>query len=154
LKARLRRPSIDDGGSAIIEFIFVAVLVLIPLVYLVVAVATIQRSSLAVANAAREAGRAFGTAEDGADATGRAQVAARLALGDQGVNEPVDLRYVTAGESCDSTPIVPLLVPGTVFTICVERSFGLPGVPSIVTGRGVRTVGKYVVHIDDYRAVN
>jgi hypothetical protein len=35
--------------------------------------------------------------------------------------------------------------------ICVERSFGLPGVPSILSGRGVTTIGKYVVHVDDYR---
>jgi len=37
-----------DDGTAIIEFVFVAIVVLLPLVYLIAAVATVQRSSLAV----------------------------------------------------------------------------------------------------------
>lgn len=50
---------IGDAGNAVIEFVFVAVLILIPLVYFVVAVASVQRSSVAVTHAAREAGRAL-----------------------------------------------------------------------------------------------
>ena len=46
----------DDGGSAIIEFVFVAVIVLVPLVYLIAAVATVQRTQVAVTQAARDAG--------------------------------------------------------------------------------------------------
>jgi Flp pilus assembly protein TadG len=149
--ARVATGDSADGGSAIIEFVFIAVLVLVPLVYLIVAVATVQRSSLAVTNSAREAGRAFATSDSDAAAPVRAQVAARLAMADQGITEPVDLRYRPAGASCDAAQITAHLVPGAVFTICVERSFALPGVPSILAGRGVTTVGKYVVHIDDYR---
>lgn len=143
----------SDQGTAIIEFVFIAVLVLVPLVYLIVAVATVQRSSLAVTNSAREAGRAFATSDSDAQAPARALVAARLAMADQGITEPIDLRYVAAGASCDSAQIAAHLVPGAVFTICVERSFALPGVPSILDGRAVTTVGKYVVHVDDYRTV-
>jgi hypothetical protein len=141
----------SDQGSAIVEFVFVAIVVLVPLVYLIVAVATVQRSSLAVTNAAREAGRAFATSDSDASAQERAAVAARLALADQGVTEPVDLRYVAVGAECDSAEIEPQLTPGAVFTICVERSFALPGIPSVLAGRGVTTVGKYVVHVDDWR---
>ena len=76
-----RRPSGDDG-SAIIEFVFVALVVLLPLVYLIVAVAVVQHSQLTVTNAAREAGRAFATSPDAASAPGRAAAAVRIALGD------------------------------------------------------------------------
>ena len=50
-------------GNAIIEFVFVAVMVMVPLVYLVVAVAVVQRNQLAVTQAARDAGRAFATSD-------------------------------------------------------------------------------------------
>jgi Flp pilus assembly protein TadG len=151
VRARLGSDS-AERGTAIIEFVFVAVLVMVPLVYLIVAVAVAQRSSLAVTNAAREAGRAFATADTERDALARAQVAARLAMADQGVSDGPIVRYVAAGTSCDAAAIVPQLTPRTKFTVCVTRSFGLPGVPSILTGRGITTVGAYEVHIDDFRA--
>ena len=42
-----------------VEFVFLAVVLLVPLVYLVITVARIQAGSLAVEQAAREASRAF-----------------------------------------------------------------------------------------------
>jgi Flp pilus assembly protein TadG len=143
----------QDRGSAIIEFVFVAVLVMVPLVYLIVAVATVQRSSLAVSTAAREAGRAFATADSTADGRQRALTAARLADADQGFTDEPQLRYVAAGAGCDAAQISPQLVPGAEFTICVRRTMTLPAVPSVLSGRGITTVGEYVVHVDDYRSV-
>jgi hypothetical protein len=35
----------------------------------------------------------------------------------------------------------------------VIRHSALPGVPSVLAGRGVTSIGKYVVHIDDFRTV-
>ena len=93
LVARLEMVVRDDDrdrGSAIIEFVFVAILVLVPLVYFVVAVASVQRSTLAVTQAAREAGRAFATANSTAEGVERARAAVRLALADQGL--PDDAR--------------------------------------------------------------
>lgn len=144
----------DDSGSAIIEFVFVAVIVMIPLVYLVVAVASVQRSELAVSQAAREAGRAFATSDSAADAPARAEVAVRLALHDQGLPDDAQLRYVPAGASCTgAAATAPALVPGAQFTVCVLRTVQMPGVPRVLTGHGVRTIGEYVVHVDDYRVV-
>jgi Flp pilus assembly protein TadG len=143
-----------DAGNAIVEFVFLAVLVLVPLVYFIVAVADVQRSSLAVTNAAREAGRAFATGRSTPDGLARARVAARLALADQGLDEQPALGYVAAGDSCSGLPITPTLQAGAIFTICVSRSVALPGVPTLIAGRGVATIGKYVVHVDDYRASN
>ena len=96
---RLRRIYSDDGvgdaGNALIEFVFIAVLILIPLVYFVVAIASVQRSTVAVTHAAREAGRAFATADSTDQGVQRAEVAVRLALADQGLSDDANLRYVT-----------------------------------------------------------
>jgi Flp pilus assembly protein TadG len=148
-----RRRAVDDSGNAIIEFIFVAVVVMMPLVYLIVAVATVQRSDLAVTQAAREAGRAFATSDRPDQTAARVSAAVRMALDDQGLADDVEVRYVAADASCAEPAVTPELKPGSQFTICVSRRAELPAVPSILEGRGITTVGRYVVHIDDFRAV-
>jgi Flp pilus assembly protein TadG len=143
----------DDSGTAIIEFIFVAIIVMVPLMYLIVAVASVQRSELAVSQAAREAGRAFATADEPDDAMARARAAVHIALNDEGLPDDAQLRFVSATGSCTSgSVVVPTLAPGTQFTVCVTRHAGIPAVPRFLTGRGITTVGRYTVHIDDYRA--
>ena len=153
LLARVRQRLRDDAGNATVEFVFVAVIVMVPLVYLVVAVAVGQRSSLAVTQAAREAGRAFATADSVAQGQARAEVAVRLALSDQGI-DAADARVTTVapGSSCDGPAVAPTLAPGSEFAVCVARRVDLPAVPSVLEGRGVTTVGRFVVHVDDYRA--
>lgn len=147
---RVRARLATDAGNAIIEFVFVAVTVLVPLVYLIVAVATVQRNSLAVTAAAREAGRAYATADTPAEAGRRADVAVRLALADQGLRD-AQVRVVSSGTSCNGPAVLPALQPGTEYTVCVTRQVDLPGVPGVLEGRGVTTVGRFVVHVDDFR---
>lgn len=141
----------DDAGSALIEFVFVAVIVMVPLVYLIVSVAAVQRSELAVSQAAREAGRAFATADSAADALPRARAAVRIALQDEGLSDDAEVRFVAAGASCNDSTTTPVLDAGARFTVCVLRHVEIPGVPRFLSGRGVTTVGEYVVHVDDYR---
>ena len=147
------RDEVGDAGNAVIEFIFVAVLILIPLVYFVVAVASVQRSSVAVTHAAREAGRAFATADSTNQGLQRAEVAVRLALADQGLSDDAIVRYVAADGTCESGMATPSLSPGAQFAVCVIRHASLPAIPSLISGRGITTVGRYVLHIDDYRVV-
>lgn len=150
-----RPPCDDDAGTAIIEFVFVAVIVMVPLIYLIVAVASVQRSELAVSQAAREAGRAFATADGPGEAMTRARVALHIALQDEGLPDDAELRFVSAAGSCTSAPAVsPTLAPGAQFTVCVTRHAGIPAVPRFLTGKGITTVGSYIVHIDDYRAAS
>ena len=141
----------DQTGTAIVEFVFLAVLVMVPLTYLIVAVATVQRSSLAVTQAARDAGRAFATSDTAVEARKRVAAAVRLALADQGLPADADVRFVAVGAGCDAAPIVPRLLPGAEFAVCVSRDVSLPGVPSVLAGRGIRTRGEYLVHVDDFR---
>jgi hypothetical protein len=144
---------VGDAGNAVIEFVFVAMLILIPLVYFVVAVASVQRSSVAVTHAAREAGRAFATADSTDQGLQRAEVAVRLALADQGLSDDAIVRYVEADGTCESWMTTPSLSPGAQFAVCVIRHASLPAIPSLISGRGITTVGRYVLHIDDYRVV-
>jgi hypothetical protein len=52
----------SDRGSAIVEFHFLGILLLVPLVYILLAVLDVQRTSYGVTQAAREAGRIFAAA--------------------------------------------------------------------------------------------
>lgn len=143
----------DDGGNAIIEFIFVAVIMMVPLVYLIAAVAVVQRDTAAVAQAARNAGRAFATSETEVQARQRVAAAVHLALRDRGLPDDAQVRFVAAGAKCTDRRVTPRLAPGAVFTVCVTRRAHLPAVPSVLSGRGIKTVGMYVVHVDDFRPV-
>ena len=142
-----------ESGNAAIEFVFVALMILVPIVYFVTAVASIQRSNVGVAQSAREAGRAFVSGESTAEAVARARAAVRLALADQGLPDDAELRFVPADESCQSGSVTPVLAPGAVFAVCVMRHAQLPGVPTLIAGHGIATIGRYVIHVDDFRTV-
>ena len=93
-----RSPRNDESGSAVVEFIVLAVVLLLPLVYLVLFMARVQAGTYAVSVAAREAGRAYVSSPSGAQAPGRAQAAADLAIADQG------FAGGTLTISCDGSP--------------------------------------------------
>ncbi len=150
----LRARANADDGSAILEFVFVAVIVMVPLIYLIVAAATVQRSEFAVSQAAREAGRAFATSDRADQALARARAAVHIALHDQGLPDDADIAYVPAGSSCTAARIAPALQAGAEFTVCVIRHLSIPAVPHVLAGKAITTVGEYVVHIDDYRTVS
>lgn len=120
LPARVR----DERGSAVVEFVVLAVLMLIPLVYLVMTLARVQAGSYAVSQAAREAGRAFVTADAGEDAPRRASAAARIAFLDHSFDDSGRLAI-----ACDGSPC--LRPDGRVETTASVR-VPLPLVPSFV----------------------
>ncbi|WP_310964350.1 hypothetical protein [Nocardioides terrisoli] len=119
-----RRPRGEDG-TAIVEFVWLAVLLLIPMVYVVLAVFDTQRAAYAASAAARSAGRAFVTAPTSAEAYRRAEVAARLAYDDQRLTGPVHLRI-----RCSPTPDA-CLTPGSVVTAEVSGTAVLPLMPVV-----------------------
>lgn len=143
----------DEGGRAMIEFIFLGVLTMVPLLYLVVAAFQLERDVFAVTQAAREAGRAYATAGDPATAETRAGYAMDLALTDQGVpSGGATLSYVPVSARCSvGATGVQSLVPGADFAVCVTRIAQLPGIPGYAIGRRNTVTGRYVVHIDDFR---
>lgn len=124
LRRRLAVRLADDAGSASLEFITAGMLLLIPLVYLIVTLATIQSAALATEGAARHAARVFVQAPDaqtGAQAAGRAL---ELSLADHGV----DPEQVELSISCSPNPAVCLTRRGWV-TVEVSARVPLPLVP-------------------------
>jgi Flp pilus assembly protein TadG len=126
LAERARRLRYDDRGTALVEFFWLAVLLMVPLIYVVVTVVTVQRSAFAVTQAAQQAARAYATA--GSDALGRqrAQLAAQLAMHDQGVDGP-------AGPVIDCGGCT--YAPGSSYTATVVTHVRLPLVPAWLCGR-------------------
>lgn len=88
----------DDTGSASLEFILVGVLLLVPLVYLVVALGMIQSQALGAEAGARHAARAIATAADADDARARADRILRSVVDEYGI----DRRSIHVGISCAS----------------------------------------------------
>lgn len=122
-RRRVRVPS-GDEGNAIVEFLGVALLLLVPVVYLVLTLGTLQAGAFAVDGAAREAARAFATAVDDTDGRARADSAVALALADQGLapdRAPGALRLACSADPCRT--------PGASVTVTVEVAVPLPGVP-------------------------
>lgn len=141
-----------DRGAASIEFVFLGVLVMVPLLYLVIAAFEVQRNAFAVTQAAREAGRAWSTADDATTADGRARYAMELALRDQGLDPAgTDLRYGAVGSGCADAGAASL-EPGAEFEVCVVRTFRVPAVPSYFDGGNNTVSGRFVVHVDDFRS--
>lgn len=147
-----RRPG-GEQGNAIIEFVFVGLIVLIPLIYFLLAVFDLQRNTFAVTQAAREAGRAMATAPSVAAGKDRARYAAGLALADQGLaGQQFSISYLPPGTTCRPGGDAADLAPGSDFVVCVIRSFVPPGVPTIVAGSRNTVTGRFVVHISQYKA--
>jgi len=115
-----------DDGSAVVEFVWLAVLLLVPLLYVVLAAVTVQRTAFGLTTAAREAGRAYATA--GSDAAGerRAELAARLAMRDQGVEWTPGGRVVSCGECTYAV--------GSTFSVDVRAQVRLPLIPRWMCG--------------------
>lgn len=120
-----RRPR-GDGGSALVEFCFLAVLLLVPVVYLVLTLGRLQAAAFATEGAAREAGRAFVTGRDEVSGRERAAAAALIAFSDQGFDdqrlEVVDIRC--AGDPC--------LAPDSRVVVHATLQVVLPAVPRLV----------------------
>lgn len=120
----MRRRSLgDERGSAVSEFIVIAVLVLIPLAYGVISIARVQSASFASAQAVREAGRAFMTADAVVQANVRAEAAARLALADHGFSLPKGALRIECHEGA-------CLEPGSAATVSLRWTVDLPWFPA------------------------
>jgi type II secretory pathway component PulL len=103
---------------------WLAILLLVPLVYIVLAVYDVQRHAFAATAAARAAGRAFVLAPDVEQGAAQARAAAEVALADQDVDAgDVDLRL-----SC--RPAGDCLAPGSVVHVEVRTQVALPLVPT------------------------
>ena len=144
------RVRLGDGerGSAIVEFVFIALVVFLPLVYVVAGFSAVQRGVFASTEAAREAGRALGTAPDLATGQARAEVAVAIAVEDQSVEATdVVLAYAPVGGGCDGAGnYQPTLTPGEEFTVCLTVTVRIPLLPQFIDAN--TATGEFVVERD------
>lgn len=114
----------DERGNASLEFITAGIVLLLPMVYLVLVLASIQGGSLAAESAARQAARVYVQAPTDAQATAEAQNAAAFALADYGI----DTSGLAMAIGCEPQPRRCLTRRGTV-TVDVTVTVPLPLLP-------------------------
>lgn len=117
----------DDRGSAALEFITAGFLLLIPLVYLILAMAAIQAGALSVEGASRQAARVYVQAPTAGSGAARAKTAVAFALGDFGISHSTSKLRVT----CRPHP-AKCLTPEGFVTVTVTASVPLPLLPEIL----------------------
>ncbi len=117
----------NDEGSASLEFITAGFVLLLPLVYLVLTMSSIQAGAFAVEGASRQAARVYVQAPTIAEANAAASRAVEFALADYGL----DTEGVTVTVSCRPNPGNCLQRRGFV-TVRVATSVPLPLVPPVL----------------------
>ena len=117
-----------ESGSAIVEVVWLGILLLLPMVWIVLSVFEVQRGAFGVTAAARAAGRAYALAPDDATGAQQAKAAAAVAMADQGLDDGPWRIHVTCGHLADCH------VGGAVITVRIETQVALPFVPDFLGG--------------------
>lgn len=138
----------DDRGTALVEVTWLSLLLLVPLVYVLLAVFDVQRASFGVSAGARAAARAYSLAPDEASAPARARAAAAVALADQRVDPgevELSVRCTPQPDNC--------LSPGSVIRVQLRHQVRLPLVPDALGGGApsIRVEGSHSVGYGTYR---
>lgn len=136
-----------DTGSAVVEFVVVGVLLVLPVFYLVIALARLQAGAFAVTAAAREAGRTFVTSPSQSRAGTRAQAAARMAYEDAGFGAQGEVILACAQDPC--------LQRGGRVVALADLSVRLPLVPDFIASvvpTSVHLSSRHVSTVDRFRA--
>lgn len=135
------RPSSNDAGSAMVEFVLLVGPLMIPLVLLIVALFETQRTAFAAVEGARQAGRAYVTASGTDDAEARALYAANLAFVDQGLPplRPDKMTIAAPREFCR----------GATVTVTLEGTASLPMLPKRLASFAV--TASHTENIDQFQ---
>ena len=109
-------------GNATVEFTFLALLLMVPVVYFMVTVSQIQGGSFAVVGAADQAAKVFVTQRDPVSARIAAERSVLVALKDHGHEfEKASITFECDRESC--------LAAGATVTVTVRLDVSLPLMP-------------------------
>ncbi len=117
----------DDTGSSSLEFIAVGVIMLVPLLYLVIAVGSVQEQSLGVEAAARQAARAIASAPDMSEAAGSGERVLEAIVEEYGI----DPDAIDVAVSCRPRPS-PCPAAGATVVVTVSTRVPLPLVPGVL----------------------
>ncbi|KQY74804.1 TadE family protein [Microbacterium sp. Root1433D1] len=117
----------NDEGSAALEFIAVGVILLVPLIYLVIALGAIQEQTFGAEAAARHIARVIARAPDAATAADRSDAVLAGIVDEYGLDEDaVDVML-----SC-APPAAECPSAGTTIVVTVTTRVRLPLVPEVL----------------------
>jgi Flp pilus assembly protein TadG len=125
-RSRSSDPAVD-GGSASVEFVFAGLVLLVPILYLVIALGAVQEQALGVEAGARHTARAIATAPDAAAAKERAGRVLAAVAAEYGVDEhslAVSVTCTPAGVACPEA--------GAIVRVSVSTTVQLPLVPPVL----------------------
>lgn len=137
---------LEDRGSAVLEFIVIGVLILVPMAYIVMSVMRVQAATMASTQAVREAARAYATADSVAEGRAAAITAAQVAFEDQGFLLPESALRVDCLGGC--------LAPGSSIQVDLDWRVDLPWIPASLSQGRSASVPIDAVHtarVDTYR---
>ncbi|MFD5226886.1 TadE family protein [Microbacterium sp. NPDC058342] len=121
-----RRDLASEDGSAALEFVVLGVLLLVPLVYLVLTLGSVQEQTLGAEAAARHAARVIGQAPDEATASARADAVLDSVIREYDMNaDAVDVAISCrpAGPNCPAA--------GSTVIVTVRTRVSLPLMPPL-----------------------
>lgn len=142
-RSRAPRSRDSQSGEATLEFIVVAVGLLLPLALVVVGALTVQAAMTASDQAVREAGRAFMLAPSETEGRVRAEAAASIALADQGFDVPPGLVRIACR---------PCLAPDVPAVVTLDWAVPMDAVPLLGDAITVPIHARHVVVPDRYRS--
>ena len=132
-----------ERGSAVVEFTFLALLLMVPVVYFVITVGQIQGASFAVVGAADQAAKVYVAQPDASAARAAAERAVALSLADFG--HPVEKASMDL--TCNQADCQ---AAGSAVTVTVRLGVALPLVPfadglsaTQVEASSTQVVGRY-----------
>lgn len=147
---RGRRPLVDrlrdDRGNAVVEFVALAVVLLIPCLYLVLTLGSVQGAVFAADVIARDAARIHATEPDAARADARTRRMVADVLADHGIEADPD---AVVSIRCTHDPCA---APGEDVRARVRIPVQIPGLGPMLGGEGpVRVGADHLAHVDQYR---
>lgn len=107
-----------ESGSALVEFIFLGLVLLVPVIYLIVTAGQVQGAAFAAAGAAESAAKVYVAAGDPVTGEHQAKMAAELAFTDFGFEPAGLLLDISCSAEC--------LAPGSTVTALVSFDVPLP----------------------------
>ncbi|WP_394938797.1 hypothetical protein [Psychromicrobium sp. YIM B11713] len=128
---RLGRES--ERGSAVLEFIFLATILLIPVSYLILTLGQLQGGAYAVTGAADQAAKVYVSADSLAEAQFTAEQVVAIAVKDYGF-EPESAQLTI---SCSEDPC---LTAGSTVTVAIQLEVPLPLLPVLPVGHATVSV--------------
>lgn len=123
---RLRSVWADEDGTAVLEFVTVGVLLLVPLVYLVLTLGAVQEQTLGAEAAARHTARVIGQAPDAATGSARGEAVLQSVIREYGMDPDaveVAIECRPAAAQCPSA--------GSTVIVTVATRVSLPFMPPL-----------------------